>query len=307
MNSPTLVTACLSSGSPAPCYDVRVVASGIDSAAAMTSLPDGRLAFVEGEHRVRIIASRALVPEPALAVDPSHARIVGLVADPNFIATRMVFVSWIERRASGESVLNVTRYREVQNEFGEGATIVTGIPVPERAVVPLAADPAGRLYVAIPASASGGAGHVARFGFDGSVPRDGLPFSPVFAEGYASPTGLAVTPGANQLWLGGNSSGDSEALSSISLQTNAASQWPLRRRAVRQGQFGDLSFVSLTRPAASANSSQNPAASTVLVGAGRRLFVGLVSAAGIASGFDQVRFDPDVQVQAAAPAPDGSI
>ncbi|HET9384225.1 MAG TPA: hypothetical protein VFO67_03690, partial [Gemmatimonadales bacterium] len=46
---------------------------------------------------------------------------------------------------------------------------------------------------------------------------------------------------------------------------------------------------------------------TVLVGAGRRLFVGLVSAAGIASGFDQVRFDPDVQVQAAAPAPDGSI
>jgi hypothetical protein len=241
-------------------------------------------------------------------MDASDARIVGLAADPNFIATRMMFVSWIERRASGESVVNVTRYREVQNELGEGATIVTGIPVPERAIVPLAADPAGRLYAAIPASASGGAGYVARFGFDGSVPRDGLPFSPVFAEGYAWPTGLAVAPGANQLWLGGNSSGDSEALSSISLQTNTASQWPLQRRAVRQGRFGDLSFVSFTRPAAAvAGSRQNPVGSTVLVGADQGLFVGLVSAAGIASGFDRVRFTPDARVQAAASASDGSI
>jgi hypothetical protein len=274
---------------------VRVIASGLDTAAAMTPLPDGRVAFIEGTSRVRVIASRALVPEPALAVDASRARIVGLVADPNFTATGLMFVSWIERRAPGDSVLHVTRYREVQNRLAEGATIVTGIPISEQAVVPLAADLAGRLFAALPASAGGGDGQIARFAFDGSVPRDGLPFSPVFAEGYASPTGLAVTPTANQLWTGGNGSGDSDVLSSIPLQAAAASAWPLRRRAVRQAQFADLSFVTFAKP------------STVLIGADHRLFVGLVSSAGTASGFDEIRFDPAVRVQAAAASSDGLL
>ena len=143
--------ACLT-GSATECYAVRTVATGLSGVTALSPLPDGRLLFVEGDTAVRVVADGALVGEPALTLNTSRARVVGLAIDRrSFLQTRFVFVAWTEEMQSDQAQLNVTRYREVGNALGEGATILTGIPVPRESRPSLAADHDEHIYVAVPA------------------------------------------------------------------------------------------------------------------------------------------------------------
>src|SRR5262245_63378005 len=110
--------------------------------------------------------------------------------------------------------MGITRYREVAGTLGESATIVSGLSFREDAIAPMAVDREGYLYVALPAPADTAGlnsdaiaeqtGRVLRFTRDGLVPPTNRGASPVIAEGYATPRGLAVDAQQGRLWLAGD-------------------------------------------------------------------------------------------------------
>jgi hypothetical protein len=110
----------------------------------------GELIFVvEGNARIRVIADDVLRDEPSLALD-AGARVTGIAVPPDFGQTRTVFIAWTQPSRSGGETLNITRYRELLGTLGEGATIVTGLPVSSGLAAPIAIDDQGLIYVALP-------------------------------------------------------------------------------------------------------------------------------------------------------------
>jgi glucose/sorbosone dehydrogenase len=225
------------------CYAVHVVASGLSGVSALSPAPDGRLFLIEGNARVRVVADGSLITEPALALRDEGARLTGLTVDAwSFPERRFVFVAWTDETRSNQLQLNVTRYREVANTLGEGATILTGIPVPRDVPSSPAVDRNGHVYVAVPASDSGpssaGAGVVLRITRDGRVPPDNRLGLPVLVSGFSLPTSISVDPGQRRVWLGGQNPGSpygigvvsalpSEQAQSIHLFTQVASDRPV--------------------------------------------------------------------------------
>jgi hypothetical protein len=176
------------------CYDVRIVASGLGDVIALTSGPGERAWLVEDGRTVRVISRAELLPSPALELTDLNARIVGMTLDHDFLRTKFVFVAWTES-VRGAPVLNVTRYRELQNTFGEAATIVSGLPFRVGAFAPLAVDGEGRLVVAAPSLDESQSGVISRFTRDGFAARENPSAAPALAEGYASiEPGLARLP-----------------------------------------------------------------------------------------------------------------
>jgi hypothetical protein len=231
-------SACLTGARP-ECYDLQVAADGLGSVTSLSPTPDGRLLFIEDASRVRVIAGGVLLPEAALVADGPARRLVGLAVDSDFAATRSVFVAWTEPSGDGGVfTVSITRYRELQNMLAQGATIVTGLPVPPDARVPLAVDDAGLLCVALPGTANAEppttnhqpptSGVLLRYTRDGLTPRDNPRASPVVAEGYSRPGDLAVDSAGGRLWLAGRHSGWSHVLSWIPTTISAAGTWPVR-------------------------------------------------------------------------------
>jgi hypothetical protein len=240
------VVACLS-GSSTECYAPRAVARGLRDVSALSPAPDGRLFFVEGGMTVRVVVDGTLVEQPSLVLGDDRARIVGLAVDQwSFSQTRSVFVAWSERTPSNRVQLNVTRYREVSNTLGEGATILAGLPIPGNATASLAVDRRGLLYVAVPASGGlesspPGSGVVLRLTRDGRVPPENELGLPAFAPGFATPSSLSVDPREPLVWLAGRDPGSSYAISVISI---APSEQPQAPRLIAQVQADEpVSFV----------------------------------------------------------------
>jgi hypothetical protein len=211
------------------CYEVRLVADRLGVVSQVTALPDGRVLFIEGGERVRVIEHGALVPEPALAVATNDAsQLVSLAVDPDFDRTRTLFVAWGEEPTPGTFLINVTRYRELHNVLGQGAQIVTGLPSRADAMVPLAVDGDGLLYVAQPQTAtdrgsqSPFGGLVLRFDRDGMTPTGSV--SPTMAIGFADPTALSIDRPGGRLLLGGKTSGRT-LLATLPLARQEG-QWP---------------------------------------------------------------------------------
>jgi hypothetical protein len=297
-------TAC--TRGPAPrCYDVRAIATGLDAAMALTPTPDGRLLFVEGGRTVRVIAGGRLLSDPALSLsdtDPD-ARIVGMAVDQDFASTRSVFVAWTEETRTGGLSLNVTRYRELQNTLGEGATIVTGLPFSQGTIAPMAIDGDGLLYVAMPAVADSsatsdrlqsGSGVVMRFTRDGFVPRENPRASPIVANGYALPTGLAIDPTSARVWLSGsNPAWPDAAVATFAITSNGTSSWPIQPMPLNEAQLEQqttLAFVKALQPQKS---------SGLLMAGANRLFSAAVAMGGQLGEVGEVRFAAGVNVLAA--------
>jgi len=203
-----LGTVCFEAGSR-ECYASHRIAADLEGVTSLVATRSG-LFFVERGRRVRVMTGDTLESTPALTLDDG-ARITALAVPPDFERSRAVFVAWSERSRSGGETLSVTRYREVAGIFGEGATIVTGLPLPPGGAAPIAIDDRGLVYLALPAmkvpddtpDVAALSHMILRFGSDGSVPATNPQASPVIAHGYANPSSLVWDADARRLWLSG--------------------------------------------------------------------------------------------------------
>jgi hypothetical protein len=246
VGSGSVAVVCADESQPQECYDVNTIANGLDPVTMLASVPDGRLLFVEGETRVRVVANGALLPEPALTARDPKSRIVGLAIDRHFSESHSVFVSSSEPAVNGGAVLSVTRYREVAGSLGEGIAIIDSLPFTDDALAPMAMDREGQLYVALPdasvASRAVGldtsfAGAVVRYDRDGRISRQAPQASAVLAYGYSQPTFVTVDPAYDRIWIGGTSA-TMQAAATIDIATAKGQAWPLRPRMTATSMAG---------------------------------------------------------------------
>ncbi len=277
----------------AGCYLPHLVSGDLAPVGAVAPIGGARALFLEGGRAVRLIDGDQLAAQPALVPESEEARLLGLAVPPDFELSRSVFVAWSEPAREGRQ-LNITRYREVQGTLGQGATVVTGLPIAADGVAPMAFDNEGLLYVALGRA-------VLRFAQDGSVPR-GLQSSPVLAAGYESPSAIAWDRLGRQVWLAGRDAAWPSPVSTLAAQADDASRQTtgvlLQATGDVNGRSPQLALAA--DPAASGRDVWYvPTAGEVYRGAvqtdGRRLRLGLVDLGGIAG------------VSAVTPVPDGSL
>jgi hypothetical protein len=252
-------------------------------------------------------ARSQLVDTPAFALGPPADAIVGMAIDPAFETTRAVYLAWTELQRDGSRALSLTRFRYVGATLGEGATIVTGLPVPEGASAPLAVDGEGLVYLALPsldASRRAGRegawnGFIVRFGPDGRVPDANRAASPILAVGFSRPSSIAVDHGNRRLWAAGMRSGEEHALVTLALEGGPGTVWPRQPDFVVTGAARPgfpIASVSFAPPGAP------PAVNVVAAGVGRRA---PLAADGTLGAFETIRFGAPGAVTGVAGSHDG--
>lgn len=300
--------ACTTTG----CYDVSVIASDREFATAFTTARDGSVFFIEGGTRVGIISEAGLIGEPALQADPG-SRIVGLALDDDREGNQWVFVSATESTRDGTTVLNITRYRALQNILGEGARVVTGLPFMEGAFAPLSVDDSF-LYVALPAvnneltarNRATDSGTVLRFTRDGLTPTGNTRVSPRYVDGFAWPTTLTLD-GSSNLWAAGRSSTGAREVGTMPVVTAAA----LRAQTASLNERRlDRLESQLATPSADVGVPDpvvtTPRLNTMLIVSGGQLFRSAPAEDGSLP-LDEVKFEPDVYVLGAVVSQNGFI
>ena len=233
--------------STATCATATPVAGDLGSVSSLAKLPDGRLLIVEDNRRVRVaVAGRVL---NGAVLEAPRARLTSVVADPLFVRTRFLYVGEVETRADGQRELTIVRYRELNNQLGEAAVIVPGLPLNGSDDAPIALDDNGHLYVALPGTNDGQRmGAILRFNTDGSVPRENRSGSPIVAYGFASPVALEWDSAAQRLWMSGSDSHMTSPIAYVlpSVTDGEWPQWP-RSALVRPASQPPHTFVSVAR------------------------------------------------------------
>jgi hypothetical protein len=291
-------TVCVSDLGTETCYGRRTVAKDLQHVSQLTALPDGRALFVDSDSALRIVANGTLAPEAALKLEDSTSRIVGLAVDADFATTGSIFVAWTSESPRGNS-LSITRYRELQNTLGEGATIVTGLPFQVGSNAPLAVDANGLLYVALPGSSTGHSGVIQRYTRDGYVPPSNPSSSASIGAGFAQPLDLAIDPRTSRVWMSGD---DRARTYSVAMFSN------LTQLASRSGAKGVLDRLTTGETPTLAFLPSAPAAATtsILMTANGSLMRGEFSETGALQNLRQVLIVPEIQVLSVAPLQNGS-
>jgi glucose/sorbosone dehydrogenase len=232
------------------CQGVQVIASDLGAVTALAPLPDGRVMFIEAGRQVRIVGGATNGNAIALSAE-GNDQLTGLAIDPQFEKSRSVFVAWTEL-SRGVPVVNITRYREVGNMLGEGATIVTGVPVTSGSPTPLAIDADGLVYVAVPANLSssdsrfvGAAGAVMRFDRDGRVPSSNQSASPIVAAGYRTPLALAIDRSTRTVWLTGRDGRELGEVAVLGIPALSRGTWPSQPSGVERPVNGPTHVESI--------------------------------------------------------------
>jgi len=191
---------------------VDVVATNLEVPWSMAFAPDGRLFVTERPGRVRILDLAATTSQLALTLEDTftqgEAGALGLALDPDFGASRLVYVFYTAR--SGGSVVNrLVRYREVGGRLAERVVLLDDVPastIHDGGRIRFGPD--GLLYVSTGDASSQQlsqnlgslAGKILRLNRDGTSAR-GNPFgSPVYTYGHRNPQGFDWHPATRQLW-----------------------------------------------------------------------------------------------------------
>jgi glucose/arabinose dehydrogenase len=184
--------------------------------------PDGRLFFSEQqEGRVRIAsASGELQREPFVTLPTPKGLdqgVLGLALDPGFPVTHRVYVLYSEADDAGRPLRNrLVRFTERDGLAADATAILDDLPINQTPYFNgghnggrMTFGPDGKLYVSIGEMAQPSlapdpstlVGKILRLSSDGTIPADNpIGGSPVYARGFRDVLGLAIHPGARQLY-----------------------------------------------------------------------------------------------------------
>jgi glucose/arabinose dehydrogenase len=197
------------------------VAEGLERPWGIAFLPDGRALVTERPGRLRIVGTDGRLSEPlggVPAVDAiKQGGLLDVALDPEFAATRLVYLSYTEKREDGNGT-TVARGRlgergleDVQVIFRQRPAVSGGHHFGSRLV--FARD--GRLFVTLGDRFSERAraqtldshlGKVVRIERDGKIPADnpflGRPgaLPEIWSYGHRNVQGAALHPGSGELW-----------------------------------------------------------------------------------------------------------
>jgi hypothetical protein len=266
------------------------IAEGLSEVSALAALPDGRLLLVEGGRAIRVVEGDALLVESALTVDGVRQSIVGMAVDSAFDATRAVYVATAQLERDGSRTLSVTRYRELANRLGQGATIVTGLGIREGALAPLGVDDEGLVYLA-------NDGLVMRYARDGTVPATNPRSSPIVASGFDRPAALAVEAEHRRVWIAGTRAAWRHSVAVFSMDSAEGASWPQQPRAALPAD-ADPEGLPVSNL-----SVRNGVLSVIAAGVARRSTL----AHGAPGTFETLRFGAPGRVVAVTDRPDGGL
>lgn len=203
----------------------RVVVHGLSHPWSLAFMPDGDMLVTEKSGTLRIVTQAGKVSAPLGGVPPvlymGDAGLFTVLVDPDFSTNRLVYLSFVGYRPTGNALMAVrarlsadnTRLLDVEqlltmpayhnsNHFGGAMTIGRDgklyISASERIT------DATRIAAQSPASPMG---KVLRINRDGSIPEDNPYAKVIGAEpriwtiGNRDPEGLATEPATGKLWL----------------------------------------------------------------------------------------------------------
>ena len=176
------------------CLAVRTLARSHAEITSLTVSPGNRLYFIEGNQRIRVIASNALQSRPVLVADSPAAQLNQLALDSAFAVTGLMYVGETVPLPDGSREFHIARYRVVQDQAA-ARSVIFSTPLPSPGTALFAVASSGHIYVSVP-------GVVLRLNVDGTIPFDQRG-SPVYATGYATPTAVALDERTQRLWLAG--------------------------------------------------------------------------------------------------------
>lgn len=197
------------------------VARGLEKPWGMAFLPDGRLLVTEKPGRLRVVGTDGKVGPPLAGIPAVDAAgqggLLDVALDPEFAATRLVYVSYAEPRDGGNGTavargrLTGSGLADVRVIFRQQPTVKSGHHFGSRLV--FARD--GRLFVTLGERNSERAraqtldshiGKVVRIERDGEVPADN-PFvgragalPEIWSYGHRNVQGAALHPVTGELW-----------------------------------------------------------------------------------------------------------
>lgn len=201
---------------------VETVARGLEHPWALAFLPDGRMLVTERPGRVRIVGTDGRLSDPIRGVPSVLARgqggLLDVALDPQFLANRLVYLSYAEPQADGTAGTAVARGRLANDRLDEVRVIYRQQPMVKGNLhfgSRLVFSRDGTLFITQgdrfehrqqAQDLSSGLGKIIRINSDGSVPHDN-PFinqagtrREIWSYGHRNIQSAALHPETGDLW-----------------------------------------------------------------------------------------------------------
>jgi glucose/arabinose dehydrogenase len=211
-------------------FDVVTITGGLEHPWGMAFLPDGRMLVTEKPGRMRVVSMDGALSAPAIGLPEVDARgqggLLDVAIDPDFTANRLIYWSYAEVDAAGNTNTAVARGTFIDAVAGappriqDARTIYRQTPK-----MPSTAHYGSRLVFARDGTLfvtqgerminegrmqaqrlDGLLGKVVRINPDGSIPADN-PFTPengarpeIWSRGHRNVQGAAINPATGELW-----------------------------------------------------------------------------------------------------------